>query len=74
MKFKDFDQDIQDIPHTVIKDWEIEVPFDIDYKPIIAKARKHMVLSWHVKVGDPTNKNPKPVTKMWWDDGDKKTS
>jgi len=68
MKFEDFDKMIQDVPHKVLKDWDIELPYDTNFQPIIAKARECGVTTWHVIVGSVTEKNPKPVTSMYWDD------
>jgi len=67
MEFKEFDKQLKGIKHKAISDWVIELPFDSDYKPIIAKAREHLLTKWHIVIPQPTDENPKPAIKMYWD-------
>ena len=39
-----------------------------NFQPIIAKSRECGLVTWHVVVGNVSEKNPAPVTKMYWDD------
>jgi len=66
MTFKEFDKLIK-VPHTVIRDWKIELPFTSDFTQIIALAREHALVNWHVIIGEVTEDNPEPITKMYWD-------
>lgn len=68
MTFQDFDKLIQDVPHTVLKDWDIELPFGTNFQPIIAIAREQGLITWHVVVGIASDKNLLPMTNMYWDD------
>jgi len=67
MEFKEFDKQLKGIKHKVISDWVIELPFDSDYHPVIKIARENMLVDWHVLIGEPTNDNPKPPIKMFWE-------
>lgn len=67
MEFKEFDKQLKGIKHKVIGDWNIELPFESNYHPVIAKARDNMLLKWHVIIGEVTDENPKPPIRIYWD-------
>lgn len=68
MTFQDFDKQIQNVPHSALKCWEIELPYKTDFQPIIAKAREYGLSTWHIFVKQPTDDNLTPNILMWWDD------
>ncbi len=69
-QFKEFEKALRGIRYHSITDWEILMPFNT--KPemlqrVIQKCREFLLIDWHVTFADPTEENPEPEIRMYWD-------
>jgi hypothetical protein len=70
VNFKEFEKELKGIRYRSIADWEILMPFNT--KPemlqrVIQKCRDFLLIDWHVIISDPTEENPEPELRMYWD-------
>ena len=76
MNFKDFKKELKDIKFKSKKDWEIFLPYGAEretVQSVIGFCRKHMIVDWHIIFPSPTEKEPEPDIRIYWDRKQKKT-
>ena len=59
-----------DIKKISKKDWEIFLPFEFSHENlqlVLKLCRKYMLIDWHVVFPAPTDKQPKPKMRIYWD-------
>jgi len=70
MDFKNFKKEFKGIKLKSNSDWEIFLPYSTkteEVQSIVGICRKHLIVDWHIIFSEPTDENPEPDIRMYWD-------